>query len=49
MSIGIAEWTSEMATPASVYAAAGRALYQAKRLGRNRTELFRELAVHTAA
>ena len=48
-SIGIAEWTPEMTTPTSLYAAADRALYQAKRLGRNRTALFRELAVHTAA
>jgi two-component system, cell cycle response regulator len=48
-SIGVAEWSPEMTTPASLYAAADRALYEAKKLGRNRTELFRPRAVHAAA
>ena len=39
VSVGAALWTDEM-TPAALYAAADHALYRAKELGRNRTELF---------
>jgi two-component system chemotaxis response regulator CheY len=39
-SVGAAEWSPNMAIPASLYAAADRALYRAKELGRNRTELL---------
>jgi len=38
-SVGVAEWIVGM-TSASLFAAADEALYDAKRLGRNRTELF---------
>lgn len=38
-SVGIAAWAERMA-PATMYAAADHALYRAKELGRNRTELF---------
>jgi diguanylate cyclase (GGDEF)-like protein len=39
-SVGVAEWDETMETSvAPLYAAADRALYRAKRLGRNRTEL----------
>jgi two-component system cell cycle response regulator len=40
-SVGVAAWESDMAT-SSLYVAADRALYRAKRLGRNRTELYRD-------
>jgi diguanylate cyclase (GGDEF)-like protein len=39
-SIGVAAWTDQMIIAASLYAAADGALYRAKELGRNRTELF---------
>jgi two-component system cell cycle response regulator len=38
-SIGVAAWSEAMASPASLIAAADEALYRAKRLGRDRTEL----------
>jgi two-component system cell cycle response regulator len=38
-SIGVAVWSRGM-TPSALYAAADHALYKAKELGRNRTELF---------
>jgi diguanylate cyclase (GGDEF)-like protein len=38
-SVGAAVWSGQM-TPAGLYAAADHALYRAKELGRNRTELF---------
>jgi diguanylate cyclase (GGDEF)-like protein len=43
-SIGAAALTDDMATRADLYAAADRALYRAKRLGRDRTELHDPLA-----
>jgi two-component system, cell cycle response regulator len=39
-SVGVAAWHAGMATAVSLYAAADQALYRAKELGRNRTELF---------
>jgi diguanylate cyclase (GGDEF)-like protein len=39
-SIGIATWDPSMSGPESLYAAADRALYQAKEHGRNRAELL---------
>jgi len=43
-SVGAAALTDDMATGADLYAAADRALYRAKRLGRDRTELHDPLA-----
>jgi two-component system cell cycle response regulator len=39
-SVGVAVWDEPMMTTAALYAAADDALYRAKELGRNRTELF---------
>jgi two-component system cell cycle response regulator len=39
-SIGVAAWHDTMRTPADLYAAADQALYRAKDLGRDRTELY---------
>jgi len=39
-SVGVAAFTAVMATPASLLAAADEALYRAKGLGRDRTELY---------
>jgi two-component system, cell cycle response regulator len=47
-SVGVALWGGQM-TPAGLYAAADHALYQAKELGRNRTELFRGFTVPASA
>ena len=44
-SIGVAAWSEAMASPASLIAAADEALYRAKRLGRDRTELHVPLGV----
>jgi two-component system cell cycle response regulator len=38
-SIGVASWSEGMRTPGDLYAAADEALYRAKELGRDRTEL----------
>jgi diguanylate cyclase (GGDEF)-like protein len=38
-SIGVATWDDGMRTPSDLYAAADEALYRAKALGRDRTEL----------
>jgi two-component system cell cycle response regulator len=38
-SIGVASWSDAMRTPGDLYAAADEALYRAKELGRDRTEL----------
>jgi PleD family two-component response regulator len=38
-SVGVAMWLPSMIVPASLYAAADGALYQAKQGGRNRAEL----------
>ena len=38
-SIGVATWDESMHTPSDLYAAADAALYRAKALGRDRTEL----------
>jgi diguanylate cyclase (GGDEF)-like protein len=43
-SIGVAAWSDAMSTAADLYAAADEALYRAKALGRNRTELHDPLA-----
>ena len=43
-SIGVAAWDETMATAASLFAAADGALYRAKALGRDRTELHDPLA-----
>jgi two-component system cell cycle response regulator len=39
-SIGVAAWSAGMRTPSDLYAAADEALYRAKDLGRDRTELY---------
>jgi two-component system cell cycle response regulator len=39
-SIGVAAWGTGMRTPSDLYAAADEALYRAKDLGRDRTELY---------
>ena len=39
-SIGVAAWGAGMRTPSDLYAAADEALYRAKDLGRDRTELY---------
>ena len=46
-SIGVAAFSEEMRTPADLFAAADRALYRAKALGRDRTELHDPLAAHS--
>jgi diguanylate cyclase (GGDEF)-like protein len=43
-SIGVAAWSDAMSTAADLYAAADEALYRAKALGRDRTELHDPLA-----
>ena len=40
-SVGVAAWSSTMRSAAELYAAADQALYRAKELGRDRTELYR--------
>lgn len=40
VSLGVAAMTADLATPAALIAAADRALYRAKELGRDRAELF---------
>ena len=47
-SVGVAAWDEPMMTTASLFAAADEALYSAKELGRNRTELFVPLAERTS-
>jgi two-component system, cell cycle response regulator len=39
-SIGVAAWSAAMRSPSALYAAADEALYRAKDLGRDRTELY---------
>ena len=39
-SIGVAAWSAAMRAPSDLYAAADQALYRAKDLGRDRTELY---------
>jgi two-component system cell cycle response regulator len=39
-SVGVAVWDDDMVAAASLYSAADQALYRAKELGRDRTELF---------
>jgi diguanylate cyclase (GGDEF)-like protein len=46
-SVGAAEWSEAMGAPADLYAAADRALYRAKELGRDRTELHDPLAARS--
>jgi diguanylate cyclase (GGDEF)-like protein len=43
-SIGVSAWSTRMSTAADLYAAADKALYRAKELGRDRTELHDPLA-----
>ena len=43
-SIGVSTWRPGMRTPSELYAAADEALYRAKELGRDRTELHVPLA-----
>jgi diguanylate cyclase (GGDEF)-like protein len=47
-SVGVAAWDEPMLSTASLLAAADDALYRAKELGRNRTELYVPLAEHTS-
>jgi diguanylate cyclase (GGDEF)-like protein len=46
-SIGVAAWSDAMRTSADLYAAADEALYRAKELGRDRTELHDPLAARS--
>jgi two-component system, cell cycle response regulator len=45
-SVGVAAWHLTMGSPADLYAAADQALYRAKELGRDRTELYHLFASH---
>jgi diguanylate cyclase (GGDEF)-like protein len=46
-SIGVAAWSDTMRTAADLYAAADEALYRAKQLGRDRTELHGPLTTRS--
>ena len=46
-SIGVAAWSDPMRTAADLYAAADEALYRAKELGRDRTELHDPLSMRS--
>jgi diguanylate cyclase (GGDEF)-like protein len=46
-SIGVAAWSDAMRTSADLYAAADEALYRAKELGRDRTELHDPLGARS--
>jgi diguanylate cyclase (GGDEF)-like protein len=46
-SIGVASWSDAMRTSGDLYAAADEALYRAKELGRDRTELHDPLATRS--